>query len=288
MTDEREEHDEHTPSVEGDVRGDDHLRSVVEPVTTAADDGEPAHEMGFFDHLEELRWRIIKALVALVASAGVCSFYYKEISEDILLRPAREAALKLINTEPMGQISLVIQVVMLSGLIVAVPFITWQFWGFVKPGLYAKERRYVSVIAIATIGCFLAGVAFAYFIMIPTSLGFLGGFELAGVQNTINVGSYLSFVLGFILACGGIFEMPMLSYALSRFGITTPSFLRRYRRHAGIVILIVSAIITPTPDPVNQLLLAVPLYGLYEISILVSAAAQRQRDEAIGEMTNQS
>ena len=173
-----------------------------------------------------------------------------------------------------------------SGLILAIPFITWQFWGFVKPGLYARERRYVSIIALATIFCFMSGVAFAYFVMIPTSLGFVGDFELAGVQNTINVGSYLSFVLGFILACGGVFEMPMLSYALSRFGIATPEFLRRYRRHAGVVILIVAAIITPTPDPVNQLLLALPLYGLYEISILVSAAAQRQRDEAMEEMMN--
>jgi len=286
MTEEEHEHGQRTQESRrnDDAEGEDIAESIGR--NDMSHDETPRSEMGFFDHLEELRWRVIKSLIALIASAGVCSFFYKEISEGILLRPARIVALKLINTEPMGQISLVIQVVLLSGLILAIPFITWQFWGFVKPGLYARERRYVSIIALATIFCFMSGVAFAYFVMIPTSLGFVGDFELAGVQNTINVGSYLSFVLGFILACGGVFEMPMLSYALSRFGIATPEFLRRYRRHAGVVILIVAAIITPTPDPVNQLLLALPLYGLYEISILVSAAAQRQRDEAMEEMMN--
>lgn len=252
------------------------------------EEGRRGGEMGFFDHLEELRWRIIKSLIALVVSAGVCSFFYREITEDILLRPSVKANLSLINTQPMGQITLVIQVVLISGLIVAIPFVTWQFWSFVKPGLFPRERRYVSVIAIATIFCFLSGVAFAYFVMVPTSLSFLGGFVIGQVENKIAVTDYFSFVLGFILACGGVFEMPMLSYALSRFGIATPDFLRRYRRHAGVIILIVAAIITPTPDPVNQLLLAVPLYALYEISILVSASALRQRDKAMDEMNNEA
>ncbi len=237
--------------------------------------------MGFFDHLEELRWRIVKSLIALILSALACSIFYKTITQEVLLSPARDAKIDLISIEPMGQITVVIQVVLFSGLILAIPLIIWQFWGFIKPGLYIKERKYVSGIAVATIFCFLCGVAFAYFVMIPASLGFVGGFVLEGVKNQIHVGSYLSFILGFILACGGVFEMPMLSYALSRFGIATPAFLRHYRRHAGVVILILAAVITPTPDPINQLLLAIPLYALYEISILVSQVAQRQRKEAM-------
>jgi sec-independent protein translocase protein TatC len=244
---------------------------------------EEREGMGFFDHLEELRSRIIKSLIALACTAAVCGYFYKEIIRDILLKPAVSAKLPLINTEPMGQFTLAIQVVLISGLIVAIPFIIWQFWGFVKPGLYQKERRYVSVIAGATIVCFLTGVAFAYFVMIPTSITFIGGFQLGGINNQIAISGYFSFILGFILACGVVFEMPMLSYALSRFGITTPAMLRKYRRHAIIVILIAAAIITPTPDPFNQLLLAVPLYALYEISILVAATASRQRTEALEE-----
>lgn len=239
--------------------------------------------MGFFDHLEELRGRLIKSLLALALTAGVCAYFYRDIAEKILLAPARDVGLPLINTEPMGQLTITIQVVIISGLILAIPFIIWQFWGFVKPGLYERERRYVSVIALATIICFLTGVSFAYFVMIPASLAFIRNFEIQPVSNQIAISNFFSFVLGFILACGVVFEMPMLSYALARFGIITPAFLRKYRRHSVVIILIVAAIITPTPDPFNQMLLAVPLYALYEISIIVAAAALRQRTEGIVE-----
>lgn len=259
--------------------------SEIDPIIDEEEFEEPEEEggMGFFDHLEELRSRLIKSLIGLAVTAALCGYYYKEITKYVLLAPAVKAQLPLINTEPMGQLTITLQVVLISGLIMAIPFIIWQFWGFVKPGLYQNERRYVSAIAVATIFCFLAGVAFAYFVMIPTSLDFIRGFSLDGVNNTIAVSSYFSFILGFILACGVVFEMPILSYALSRFGVITPAFLRKYRRHAIVIILIISAIITPTPDPVNQIIMGVPLYILYEISILVSAAASRKRAEAIEE-----
>lgn len=274
----------------------------AEPGRTDSDSGATVHssdtagwehddrlenEMGFFDHLEELRWRIIKALIALVLCALVCAIFYKEITERVLMRPARLVEPKLViqNIEVMGQLTLAIQVCLISGLIVAIPFILWQFWAFIQPGLYKRERRYAGVIAVATIFCFVLGVSFAYYVMIPTALGFAAGFQVAeNIQNIITIGSYFSFVLGFILACGLIFEMPMLSYALARFGIVTPTMLRKYRRHAVVVLLIVAAIITPTPDPVNQLLLAAPLYILYEISIMVSKLAKGQRDEAMEEL----
>lgn len=249
---------------------------------------ELGNEMGFFEHLEELRWRIIKALIALVVASIGCGIFYRTITEQVLMRPAQEAdpPLEIQNIEVMGQMTLAIQVCLISGFIIAVPFILWQFWGFVKPGLYRRERRYVGVIAVATIFCFLVGVSFAYFVTIPAALGFASGFQVAeGIKNVIAIGSYFSFVLGFILACGLIFEMPMLSYALSRFGIVSPAFLRKYRRHALVILLVVAAIITPTPDPINQLLLAGPLYILYEISIFVSRFAKRQRSEALLEAT---
>jgi sec-independent protein translocase protein TatC len=239
--------------------------------------------MGFFDHLEELRWRIIKSVIALAITSAVCAIYLNFLVEKILLGPGARLTppLRLQNTEMMGQVTLSIQVAIFSGLILAVPFILWQFWGFIKPGLYDRERKMAGGVAVATIFSFLIGVAFAYFIMIPASLGFTAGYTFQGVENRFTLSNYFSFILGFILACGVVFEMPMLSYALSRFGIVSPSFLRKYRRHAVVVILIVAAIITPTPDPFNQLLLAVPLYALYEISIFVSKVGVGQRSNAM-------
>ena len=236
-------------------------------------------DMGFFDHLEELRWRIIKAAIALVASSILCAVFLDEIMNDVILAPARTAGIQLMNMQMMGQVTLAIQVALYSGLIVSIPFILWQVWGFIKPGLYPKERKYASLIAVATIFCFLVGICFAYFLMIPASVAFMKGVQFGPIENKFAIDSYFSFILGFILACGVVFEMPMLSFAMARFGIITSALLRKYRRHAAVAILIVAAIVTPTPDPFNQLLLAVPLYVLYEISIFVAAIATRQRAE---------
>jgi sec-independent protein translocase protein TatC len=236
-------------------------------------------DMGFFDHLEELRWRIIKAALALVGCSILCAVFLDTIMNDIILAPARRADIQLMNMQMMGQVTLAIQVALYSGLILSIPFILWQVWGFIKPGLYPKERKYASLIAVATIFCFLVGICFAYFLMIPASVAFMKGVQFGPIENKFAIDSYFSFILGFILACGVVFEMPMLSFALARFGVITPAFLRKYRRHAGVAILIVAAIVTPTPDPFNQLMLAVPLYILYEISIFVAAVAVRQRAE---------
>jgi len=247
------------------------------PTGESAPEGRNRGEMGFFDHLEELRGRIIRALIGFAVASALAGWFYRDIIEIILLGPARDAQMPLINTVPMGQLLLAIQVSLLSGLIIAIPWIIWQFWQFVRPGLYQREQRYVGLIAFSTIGCFLAGVAFAYFVMIPASLGFISGFEFSGIKNQIAITEYFSFVLGFIIALGVVFEMPVIAWALTRLGIVTPKFFRTYRRHAVVVILIAAAIITPTPDPFNQLLLAIPLYALFEVSILVSQGAARQR-----------
>ena len=258
--------------------------SEIDPIIDEEEfEEEPGQEMGFFEHLEELRSRIIKSLLGLAAAALICAIFLDFLMETVLLGPAVRAGVKLLNIEMMGQITLAIQVTLFSGLILSIPFILWQFWGFVRPGLYDTEKKMASWVAVATVFCFLLGVSFAYFVMIPASIAFATKVTWGPVTNQISVGSYFSFVLGFILACGVVFEMPMLSYALSRFGIVTPALLRRYRRHAIVGILIVAAVITPTPDPFNQLLLAVPLYVLYEVSILVAAMASKQRIEAMEE-----
>jgi sec-independent protein translocase protein TatC len=258
-------------------------RGDYEPSEFDMSDEQLGGEMGFFDHLEELRTRIIRSLIAVILTSILCAFFLNDLMDKVLLGPANRVnpPLKLQNFEPMGQITLALQVVMISGLILAVPIILWQFWGFIRPGLYAKEKKLAGVIALATIFCFVVGVVFAYFVLLPASLEFTNSMKFAGIENRFAISSYFSMVLGLILACGVIFELPMLSYALARFGILTTDFMRKYRRHAAVVILIIAAVITPTPDPINQLFLAVPLYALYEISILVTKLAFRHRQDAM-------
>ena len=246
---------------------------------------EAMGEMGFFDHLEELRWRIIKSLIALVVSAIVCAVFYEQLWQ-ILLAPANQSTppIEFQNLVMFGQVTLTIQVCLFAGLIIAIPFILWQLWAFIKPGLYKKEQKYVGGIAVATIFCFLAGVAAAYYTMVPAMLEFAQAFQVAKqVRNDFTIEAYFSFVIGLVLAVGAVFEMPVLSWALSRLGLLTPTFMKTYRRHAIVVLLIVAAIVTPTPDPVNQLMMAAPLYLLYEISIWVSRIATRQRKESLEE-----
>lgn len=241
----------------------------------------PENEMGFFDHLEELRWRIIKAVLALVVTSALCAFFYEELWQ-VLLYPATRHDIALQNLAPFGQITLTIQVCLLSGFILGIPLILYQFWAFIRPGLYRTEQKYVGFISVATMFAFLIGVAFAYFAMIPASLEFAASFQAAEqIKNEFTIEAYFGVILGFILASGAIFEMPVLSWALSRLGIITPKLLTKYRRHAVVVLLIVAAIVTPTPDPVNQIMMAGPLYILYEISIFVSRFAVRQRGVAL-------
>lgn len=238
-------------------------------------------EMGFFEHLEELRWRIIKALLSLVVTSALCGIFYDELWQ-ILLYPATRHGITLQNLNVFGQITLTIQVCLLSGFILGIPLILYQFWAFIKPGLYRTEQKYVGLISVATMFAFLIGVVFAYFMMIPASLEFAADFQAAPqIDNNFTIEAYFGIVLGFILASGAIFEMPVLSWALSRLGIVTPKLLTTYRRHAVVVLLIVAAIVTPTPDPVNQLMMAGPLYVLYEVSIFVSRIAVRQRGVAL-------
>ncbi|MGE3802345.1 MAG: twin-arginine translocase subunit TatC [Candidatus Kapaibacterium sp.] len=251
---------------------------------------EAKGEMGFFDHLEELRWRIIKSLIALAVSGIACGIFYEQIWQ-FLLSPANQSnpPIQFQNLVMFGQVTLTIQVCLLAGLIISIPFILWQLWAFIKPGLYQKEQKYVGGLAVATIFCFLAGVAFAYYTMIPQMLEFAQAFQVADqIKNNFTIEAYFSFVLGLILAAGAVFEMPVLSWALSRIGILTPAFMKTYRRHSIVVLLIVAAIVTPTPDPVNQIMMAVPLYFLYEISIVVSRIATRQRKESLDEAFGES
>jgi len=239
-------------------------------------------EMSFLDHLEELRWRIVKAVFGLIAGVVLCGIFSDFVVNQIVLRPSQivKPPLKLINTIPYGQITFYMMVVIVGGLILSSPWIIFQLWRFVEPGLRQKERKYISSIVFYTSLCFLSGVAFAYFVMLPYMLGFFASFGSPDIVNMISIDEYMSFVIQLVLLSGLIFELPMVSYFLARFGLVTPAFMRHYRRHAIVVIMVIAAIVTPTTDPVTMTVFALPMLLLYELSIWIASVAKRKRDEA--------
>ncbi|MCX6154993.1 MAG: twin-arginine translocase subunit TatC [Candidatus Kapabacteria bacterium] len=241
------------------------------------ENNESQDEMGFLDHLEELRKRIIYAVLALVICCIFTGIFINKIMDLILLGPAARVGLLLQNLRPFGQPFLYFKIILLSGLILSIPLMLYQLWKFIAPGLYSKERSWVRVITFFTSLCFFTGIAFSYFVMIPSMLAFAASFGTDKIKNQIDVNEYLSFITMILLASGILFEMPMVSYVLSRVGILKPNFLSKYRRHSIVVILIIAAVATPTPDPISQLIFAAPLFVLYEISIVISRIASKKK-----------
>lgn len=234
-------------------------------------------EMPFLDHLEELRWRLLKSIIAVV----IFSFVSLPLSGrilDLLTLPNQHLnpPPKLIFLKPTGMLMVRLNVAIAAGIVLSLPVVFYQFWKFISPGLLEKERRYVFPIVVMSTACFLLGVAFAYFVMIPFILPFLYGLGTETIEPTINISNYIGFVTRIILVSGVIFELPVLSLFLTRVGILTPAFLRKYRKYAIVLAFVLAAILTP-PDPLSQLLLAVPLILLFEISIWISVIAAGKR-----------
>lgn len=237
-------------------------------------------EMSFFDHLEELRLRIGLAVLGIVIGCIIAGAFVDQLMNWVLLKPAASVNMELQNLRPFGQAFLYFKVVIMAGLIVSMPYTLYQLWKFIAPGLYEKERRWAGKITIYTSFCFLAGVAFAYWIMIPVMLSFTASFGSSLIKNSIDVTEYFSFITTTLLSAGLIFELPMIAYILSKIGIISPEMLRKYRRHSIVVILVLAAALTPSTDPVSQLVFAAPLWVLYEISILVTVFA-RKKEESV-------
>ena len=237
-------------------------------------------EMSFFDHLEELRLRIGLAVLGIVIGCIIAGAFVDQLMNWVLLKPAASVNMELQNLRPFGQAFLYFKVVIMAGLIISMPYTLYQLWKFIAPGLYEKERRWAGKITIYTSFCFLAGVAFAYWIMIPVMLSFTASFGSSLIKNSIDVTEYFSFITTTLLSAGLIFELPMIAYILSKIGIISPEMLRKYRRHSIVVILVLAAALTPSTDPVSQLVFAAPLWVLYEISILVTVFA-RKKEESV-------
>jgi sec-independent protein translocase protein TatC len=237
---------------------------------------EEEKEMTFLDHLEELRWRIIYALGGVVVGTIVAWIFIDFFIEHILLLPAKTSGLKLQNLRPFGQLFLYFQVAIMLGLIFSFPNVVYQLWKFIAPALKQKEKKYIKWIVLFTTFCFLCGITFAYFVMLPLTLQFAAQFGSPTIENNFSVDEYLSIILSIMLGAGLVFELPMLSFFLSSIGLLTPKLMRKYRRHSIVVIMVLAAFLTPGTDPVSQLLLAVPLVILYEISIFVSKIFQKK------------
>jgi sec-independent protein translocase protein TatC len=249
---------------------------------------EPA-EMGFLDHLEELRWRILKALAAVVLCAGLCIFFAGWVIDTLLLGPTRadffmyrlfgmEAVdVVLQNRTVTGQFFAYWGTVLATGLILASPMVVFQFWRFVEPGLYPHERQGLRFAAVAATFYFALGISFGYLVVTPLALQFFAQFTISdAILNEFDISRYFSMVLTWTFGAGLLFELPVVVYFLSVLGVATPTRLRTGRKYAIIVILVLAAFLTP-PDPFSQLLMAIPLVGLYEMSIFISGRVERRR-----------
>ena len=168
------------------------------------------------------------------------------------------------------------QIAIMVGMIISIPNIFYQFWQFISPALRSKEKKYIFWIVVFSSVCFLGGIAFAYFAMLPLTLKFAAEFGSESIKNEFAIDEYMSIIISVMLAAGLVFELPMISFFLSKLGILKPSIMRKYRRHSIVIIMILAAFLTPGADPVSQLVLAVPLVVLYEISIFISKISQKK------------
>jgi len=260
-------------------------------------------EMSFLEHLEELRWHIIRSVLAVLFFMILAFIFKNVIFGKIILGPKSPGfitnrllcqlgeylnttalcintkPLNLINIKMSGQLTTHITVSMVAGLILAFPIILWEFWKFFKPALRANEARYAQGAVFAALMLFFTGVLFGFFMLAPLSIHFLSSYEISeDVVNQINIRSYIGTLTSICLATGLVFELPIIAFFLTKIGIITPSFMRKYRKHAIVVIFVIAAIITP-PDVFSQTLVAIPLLILYEVSILISARVMRQKEK---------
>ncbi len=232
--------------------------------------------MTFWEHLEELRSRLFKALLAV--TAGFClAYFFVPAVQTVLIDeffPGSGAEAPLAFLKPTEGFVVRLKLALVMGLIVASPMVFYQFWRFVAPGLYPKEKHFIIPVVVTSTVSFLVGSAFSVFVL-PYATRFFLSFAVGGIQNTWSFGSYVDFVVRLIIAFGVVFELPLVIYFLVRLGIVTPEFLRRQRRYAVIIFMILAAVISP-PDIFTMVVLAVPLMLLYEISIVIAVFARKK------------
>jgi len=235
-------------------------------------------EMGFLDHLEELRWRIIKAMIAVITFA-IAAFVFSDFFVDALLLPSKNIegmAVQVLKVQEM--LMLKFKIAFIMGLICAIPVVAYQFWAFVGPGLYPREKKWGPALVIFVTIFFLAGASFAYFIIVPFALEFLVAIGADEIKRQFSLEYYSKFVIQLTLATGIVFQMPVLSFILAKMGLITRQILRKYWKYAVTISFILAAFITP-PDPVSMLMLGFPLLLLYELSIFIAGIARPKEED---------
>ncbi len=226
--------------------------------------------MGFLDHLEELRRRLIKSLIAIIIG---CIFSFGNIDYifNILLKPTINTSnpINLISLKVQGMFVVKWSISFISGFIIVLPYLIYQFWKFIGPGLKVNEKNFALPVVFFSFTSFILGVLFGYFIIIPFSLDFFSGISSNHVENNFSIQYYFSFLFWLLIGSGLIFQLPVVSFIFSLIGVLTPAFMKHYRRHSLVAIFIISSFITP-PDPLSMLIMSFPLVLLYEISIGIS------------------
>src|SRR5271166_399211 len=252
--------------------------------TSGNGEKEPMPTMGFLDHLEELRKRIVYSIIAVGVGFGVCWWKVERIY-DVMQRPIMEVLHKNHMPEHLGYLNptdpfnLYLKVAALAGLFLTSPFVLYQVWMFISPGLYRNEKRYVVPFMVSTIALFTTGGYFGYKVVYPQALGFLSHFARQ-FQPMITIGEYTSLFLSILLGMGLIFEMPILIFFLALMGIVSAGFMWKNFRYAILLIFIIAAIVTPTPDVLNMCIFAAPMIALYVVSIAIAWAVHPKQRKA--------
>lgn len=267
-----------------------------------ATEGSAKKEMPFLAHLEELRWRLVRAAILVLVFAVVAFIFVEDLMDHVLLALshkefityrifndlvtalgasdgsyAKDIEINFQSITVTGQFGTHIYMSIVAGVILTFPFIFYQIWSFIKPGLKESELRYARGIVVYGSLLFILGVLFGYYLVSPLCVQFFGNYKMhALIENNFTISSYLSTITSATFASGLFFELPVVIYILSKIGIVSPELLRKYRKHALVGILVLSAIITP-PDIISQVLVSIPILILYEIGILISKAVQRRK-----------
>jgi sec-independent protein translocase protein TatC len=259
-------------------------------------------EMSFFDHLEALRWHIIRAVIAIAIFFILAFWQYSWIYNNIIMGPMHpnfwsfrmmcslskvlhmdgfcidHINAKIINTEVAGQFLLQVNSSFMIGIILGIPYILWEIWKFIKPALLEKERKAASGFVFYASTLFVVGILFGYYILVPESIAFLAGYTVGpDINNMFTISSYLSIVGTITLLTGILFELPIIIYVLASIGVITGSFMRRTRRYAIIIIMVVGAVVSPSPDILTTTLATIPLLILYEVGIVVASTVEKRR-----------
>ncbi len=263
-------------------------------------------EMSFLGHLEVLRWHLVRSSAVVLILATIAFLFKNIIFDKILLAPTKldfftykllcnismfftsegmcieKLPFTLQSLGMSEQFSIHIWVSIVAGIIVAFPYIIWEVWTFISPGLYKNERKYAIWFVIVSSLLFFLGVLFGYYVITPLSVNFLGNYSVSDlIDRNFKIGSYISIIKSSVLASGIMFELPIIIYFLTKMGLVTPDFLRKYRKHAIVIVLILAAVVTP-PDVISQIIVTIPIVVLYELSIFIAKVVYKKQEKELG------